>query len=74
MDVEALAEERPVLFHRHGGWLSWRAPEANALHPVDPLLFELGWRAWFALVEEANAGPNLMTLPPDYEGRSFEPN
>jgi hypothetical protein len=73
---DALAEGRPVLQDFvEGGFLSWKAPAYNLLHPVDPMLFEIGWRAWMALVEELNLGPDLHTLPPDYPVPwTFEPN
>lgn len=32
--------------------MSWYCPTGDAFHPVDPYLFELGWRAWYCLVEE----------------------
>ena len=54
--------------------MSWQSPEFNDAHPVDPLLFELGWRAWACLVEEQAVGPDLTALPPDYPHPwSFEP-
>lgn len=28
-----------------GGPMGWKSPEYNVFHPVDPYLFELGWRA-----------------------------
>jgi hypothetical protein len=34
--------------------MGWKSPEYNAFHPVDPYLFELGWRAWLWLVKELN--------------------
>jgi hypothetical protein len=65
--VEALAEGRPILCDcAEGGWMSWLSPDYNHVHPVDPLLFELGWRAWHYLVEEQVTGPDLSALPPDF--------
>lgn len=55
--------------------MDWKSPEYNAVHPVDPYLFELGWRAWLCLVEEGLTGPDLTALPPDYGPPwTFEPN
>ena len=55
--------------------MSWTSPDHNDLYPVDPLLFELGWRAWQYLVEEQLFGPDLVALPPDYpQPWTFEPN
>jgi len=56
--------------------MSWGSPEYNDMHPVDPLLFELGWRAWEYLVEEGVGGaPDLTALPPDYEPPwTFDPD
>jgi hypothetical protein len=74
--IEALAEQRPVVQDfAEGGWMSWGSPEYNDIHPVDPFLFELGWRAWEALVEEMATGPDLTALPPDVPPPwTFEPN
>jgi hypothetical protein len=73
---DALADGRPILEDRGEGWMSWMSPAHNDLHPVDPLLFELGWRAWqTTLVEEQLFGPDLVALPPDYpQPWTFEPN
>lgn len=75
MLVEALAQQRPVVQDFvEGGWLSWRSPVHNSMHPLDPLLFELGWRAWSWLIEELHDGPDLSSLPPDYpQSWTFEP-
>jgi hypothetical protein len=71
----ALIEGRPVLVdYVDGGWMSWD-PSYNELYPVDPLLIELGWRAWECLVEEGVGGPDLTALPPDLGPPwTFEPD
>ena len=73
--LEALRDQRPVLYDLHeGGWLSWSSTY-NALHSVEPLLVELGWRAWSWMIEELNSGPDLSSLPPDYpQPWVFEPS
>ena len=65
---EALSEGRPVLIdHMDGGMMSWKSPDYNHMHPVDPLLFELGWRARDYLVDEGVMGrPDLTGLRPSY--------
>jgi len=45
-----------------GGPIGWKSPEYNAFHPVDPYLFELGWRAWLWLVEELNGSSALTAI------------
>jgi len=45
-----------------GGEMGWKSPEYNAFHPVDPYLFELGWRAWLWLVEELNGSSALTAI------------
>jgi hypothetical protein len=45
-----------------GGPMGWKSPEYNAFHPVDPYLFELGWRAWLWLVEELNGSSALTAI------------
>ena len=51
-----------VIWDIVGGGMTWKSPEYNALHPVDPYLFELGWRAWLWLVEELT-GSSALTAP-----------
>jgi hypothetical protein len=36
---------RYYVWDLEGGPMGWKSPEYNAFHPVDPYLFELGWRA-----------------------------
>jgi hypothetical protein len=41
-----------VDFTADGGAMSWGSPAGDAFQPIDPYLLELGWRAWFCMVEE----------------------
>ena len=55
-----------------GGAMLWKSPEYNASHPVDPYLFELGWRAWLWLVEELNDSSALTA--PEFAGLLARPD
>lgn len=51
-----------ILWDLEGGGMIWKSPEANQFHPVDPHLFELGWRVWLWLVGELNDA-SALTAP-----------
>jgi hypothetical protein len=50
----------------------WKSPDYNASHPVDPYLFELGWRAWLWLVEELSDSSALTA--PEFAGLLARPD
>jgi hypothetical protein len=53
---------RYYVWDLEGGPMWWKSPEYDAFHPVDPYLFELGWRAGLWLVEGLNDSSALTAI------------